>query len=145
MNAIDLAEELFKIHTHAYLHFGNEETEIVYREKDIVELLKKLGHPEPDFEGYGKKCDRELLSPPGDTIKEMLEERGWSIADFTKKLQGPLSLNADEWNLKKVSNLLKGNLPIDKFIAEDLERVLNVPKEFWLNRQKDYSEKLAKL
>ncbi len=49
LTAKQLAEELFKIHTHAELVNDQDSGQIVYKEKDIINLLIKLGYPEPDF------------------------------------------------------------------------------------------------
>lgn len=56
------AHELLKIHTHAnmLLKFENMDdegklldnpSEIIYREKDVIALLVKLGHEAPVFDG----------------------------------------------------------------------------------------------
>lgn len=146
LNPIELAGWLFNIHEHAEGLFEENPEQIVYREKDIIELLKKLGYPEPDFEGYDKQCQKELLSCPGDTIKESLLEMGISKAEFTKKLKGTFDVHAKWfWNLEHVNELLEGKLEIGDYIAEDLERVLGVPKHFWLERERLYREKLEGL
>ncbi|MEO6302528.1 MAG: hypothetical protein ABIP51_05090 [Bacteroidia bacterium] len=45
----ELGEKLFLIHTHAEIVFDQNPNQIVYREKDIIELLKELGFTEPKF------------------------------------------------------------------------------------------------
>lgn len=141
LTAIELAEELFKIHHH-YDELTNKE--IYYKEVDIIALFKKLGYPEPDFDGYGNKAERELLSCPGDTIIETLKATNISVRKFRHRMN-----NSDDyekyWTADDIDRLLKGDLEINDKIAADLERVLGVPKQFWLNREKHYREKLAKL
>lgn len=147
ITAIELAGELFKIHTHAAGVSDKNRFDIVYREKDIIELLKKLGYPEPDFEGYDIQCQKELLSPPGATIWETLRAKKIKISEFRLMLaNNPNSPHRALWDMKiRVNQLLCGELPIDEAIAEDLERVLDVPKHFWLEREKLYREKLEGL
>lgn len=142
LTAIELAEELFKIH-HYEKFEGKAEYEIVYKEADIIALLQKLGLPAPDWEHFGKLMERELLSCPGDTIRETLKIRGISLKEFQKQL---IDVNAGGfWTVHNVIDLISGELKIDDAIATELEHVLNVPKQFWLNLEQLYREKLAKI
>jgi hypothetical protein len=43
----EVAERLFELHTHAEIVNDQEPGQIVYREKDVISLLKYLGLPEP--------------------------------------------------------------------------------------------------
>lgn len=145
LTAIELAEELFKIHTHAELL--NDPEEIVYRQEDILKLFKKLGYPQPDYEGYSNKVEWEILSPPGETVWDLLREKGIKVSDFREMLCETTDPHVRLFWSKKLSvnKLLCGDLAIDDAIASDLERVLGIDKQFWLNREKNYREKLAKL
>lgn len=80
LTPIQLAKELFKIHHHVKFE-GSDKEEIVYKEAELIELLNYLGYPSPDFDGYGKKCEKELISCPGDTIKETLDEKEYGMAE----------------------------------------------------------------
>jgi len=44
-----LGKLLFDIHTHAEIVSDENSDQIVYREKDVIELLIDLGHDKPDF------------------------------------------------------------------------------------------------
>lgn len=55
LSAIELAEELFKIHIHAELVTP---AGIVYKEEDLIKFLKRLGYPEPDWEGNVEKMNK---------------------------------------------------------------------------------------
>lgn len=76
------------------------------------------------------------ISPPGDTMSDLLEERGWSRVDFAKRLGV---------TPKHVNELLKGRAPIHAEQALLLSRVLGSTPEFWLQREANYRAGLARL
>lgn len=69
MNGIQIAELLFKYHSHAdmLMKFEKEDKDaeenlddpsaVIYPEENVIELLMELGYPEPDWEGYAKQCE----------------------------------------------------------------------------------------
>ena len=69
------------------------------------------------------------LSPPGDTIGDLLEERNWSKQELAKRL---------ECTPEQVTELLKGAAPIHTQLALELSRVLGSTPEFWLSREVRY-------
>ncbi len=71
----------------------------------------------------------DWISPPGDTILDLLEERGWAFAYFAERLG--LSLDC-------VSGLLDGTVRITEGIAIKLESTLGSTAQFWLNRESQY-------
>lgn len=78
----------------------------------------------------------ELLSPPGDTIKETMQEMGIDLPIFTAAMELPV---------KVCLELLTGTTLITPEIAAKLHKVFNVEAQFWLNRERDYRGKLAAL
>ena len=72
-------------------------------------------------------------SPPGDTISDIMEERG--ISRF--KLGCLLKLRE-----QSVSDLLSGNCPIDNDMAFRLSEVLGSTPDFWDNREQIYRREL---
>ncbi len=74
--------------------------------------------------------------PPGESIKEQLEYRGMSLREFSCRM---------DMSKKLSIKLLNGDIPINIDIAKRLERVLGVPKSFWINLEKIYKEDLAKV
>ncbi len=72
--------------------------------------------------------------PPGDFIREELEERGWRQGDFAKILGWPVSA---------VSELISAKRSITVTTAKKLEEALGVPAETWLNLETQYQ--LAKV
>lgn len=77
--------------------------------------------------------ERELLSCPGDTIEETMQ--AMNIPDTV--MAGKLGVD-----LIHFQGLIKGRDPITEGIASRLEKITNVPTEFWINREKNYREKL---
>lgn len=67
-----------------------------------------------------------IFDPPGELLREELEERGISQTVFAKKL------NIHQPHL---SDLLKGKRRISASIALKLEKELGISAEFWLNLQ----------
>ena len=78
----------------------------------------------------------DWVSPPGDTIHDLMTERDWSQAELARRLGvSPKHLN----------QLVKGKAPITEDTALRLERVLGSTANFWLNRETKYREQLARL
>lgn len=75
------------------------------------------------------------VSPPGETLDEILEERGISQKDISLKLG-----RSD----KNISEVINGKAPITPELALDLEKVLGTPASFWNNREANYREWLAR-
>jgi len=82
-----------------------------------------------------QKFTPNWLSPPGDTIADILEERDWTQVEFAKRM----GLSKKQTNL-----LLNGKAPITCETALKLESVLGSTAKFWLNREVQYRENLAR-
>lgn len=82
-----------------------------------------------------KELKISLLSPPGDTLREHLEYIGLSVCKLSEKIEIPL---------ETINRIIAGSEPITPFYAQKLEQALGIPSIFWLNREKEYSEKLNK-
>lgn len=76
----------------------------------------------------------DWISPPGDTIADLIEERGWSQVDLAKRLG---------FTTKHVSLLINGKAPITEETALKLESVLGGSASFWLSREAQYRAKIA--
>lgn len=76
----------------------------------------------------------DWASPPGDTIKDMLEER--SMKDLARKL----NLTPEQ-----MDDLMKGALPLTEGIAINLVRNLGGSVQFWRNRESNYRSDLIRL
>lgn len=77
----------------------------------------------------------DWVSVPGDTIADLLEERGWTQAELAKRTG---------FTKKHINLLIKGNAPIYEDTALKLERVLGGTARFWLARETQYREILAR-
>lgn len=77
----------------------------------------------------------DWLSPPGDTIADLLDERSWTQAEFAVRLGT---------SRKFVNQLVAGEASINETTALRLERVLGSTTRFWLSREADYRAALAK-
>ena len=69
------------------------------------------------------------ISPPGDTILDITEERGWTIEQLSQQLN---------YTIEYTNQLIGGEALIDKDVAIRLEQVLGSTSSFWLNRELQY-------
>jgi len=79
---------------------------------------------------------KQVLSPPGDTLQETLDEIGMSQAELAERMGRPK---------EKINDIIKGREPISTATAFQLEKVLGIPASFWLNREKEYRRRLYEL
>lgn len=78
----------------------------------------------------------DWVSPPGETIADLLDERGWTQAELAGRLG---------YTPKHLNQLVKGKVPLSEDAALRLERVLGGEAGFWLAREARYRERLARL
>lgn len=69
------------------------------------------------------------ISPPGDTIKDILEEQNITMTKFALQMGSSIEI---------INDLIVGHKSINQKIASKLEINLGVPEEFWLTREKQY-------
>jgi plasmid maintenance system antidote protein VapI len=86
-----------------------------------------------DYKGYLFMSEEPVA--PGETIAEMLADRGLSQADFALLLGR---------STKNVNQLVSGIAPITHDLAIDLERVLGTPAAFWNAAEARYRDLLAR-
>lgn len=77
----------------------------------------------------------DVVSPPGETLADALEERGMTQADLADRTGRPR---------KTINEIVKGKASITADTALQLESVLGIPASFWTNRQRAYDEYLAR-
>ena len=75
------------------------------------------------------------VSPPGDTLAEIIEELGITQAELARRMGRPLN---------PVNEMILGVKEITEDTALELERVLGTPAQFWLAREAKYREFLAR-
>ena len=78
----------------------------------------------------------DWASPPGDTILDLLEEFGWTQEEFARRIC---------YSLEHTNRLISGDAPITEDAALRLSSVLGSNEEFWLKREAQYRDDLARL
>ena len=78
----------------------------------------------------------DWVSPPGDTILDLLEERSWTQQQLADRLG---------YSLKHVNQLIKAKVPLTEDAAIRLQNVLGASVGFWLTREAQYRERVAVL
>lgn len=76
----------------------------------------------------------DSITPPGDTLFELLQEKGMSQAELAERTGRPR---------KTINEIIKGKTAITPETAIQFERVLGAPASFWNNRESIYREWLA--
>ena len=82
------------------------------------------------------KVERELLSPPGDDIPEIIESIKMNRIQLAELLEETIS---------EVNNLITGEGVVTSNIALKLQKILGVDAQFWLNREMNYRTKLIRI
>jgi HTH-type transcriptional regulator / antitoxin HigA len=75
------------------------------------------------------------VSPPGETLADILDEHGMTQADLARRVG-----HAE----KTISEIINGKAPITPEMAVKLEMVLGAPAHFWNMRQTHYEEYMAR-
>lgn len=75
------------------------------------------------------------VSAPGETLRDLLEERGMTQADLVERTGRPV---------KTINEIVQGKTAITPETALQLERVTGVPAEFWNQREANYRAYLAR-
>jgi HTH-type transcriptional regulator/antitoxin HigA len=87
----------------------------------VVTIMTRISPPfTPDW-----------VSPPGDTILDLLEERGWKQAELAARTG---------YTTKHIGLLINGKASITDETAIRLERVIGSTARFWLAREGQYRE-----
>jgi HTH-type transcriptional regulator/antitoxin HigA len=82
-----------------------------------------------------ERLEGDWVSPPGDTIADALVELGMTQSEFAERT----GLSREH-----VNGLIRGSVAITADTALKLEAVLGAPSSFWLRREMDYREDLAR-
>ncbi|MCB9689725.1 MAG: helix-turn-helix domain-containing protein [Alphaproteobacteria bacterium] len=77
----------------------------------------------------------DWVSPPGETIEDLLEERGWTQAEFAERIG---------FTRKHVNDLVKGRASITPDTGSRLATVFGGPVQFWLTREAQYQAALER-
>ncbi|NFD93379.1 HigA family addiction module antitoxin [Clostridium sporogenes] len=74
--------------------------------------------------------------PPGETIKDFLEELGMTQKELSKRMC---------LSEKHLSQIINGIAEISRDVAERLENIFGVKARFWINLENDYRDALGKV
>lgn len=77
----------------------------------------------------------DRVSPPGDTLREVLHERGLTQSELATRMGRPQ---------KTISEIMNGKAAITVDTALQLELVLGIPASFWNAREQHYRQHLAR-
>jgi HTH-type transcriptional regulator/antitoxin HigA len=77
----------------------------------------------------------DSVSAPGETLEEILEMRGMSQAELADRTGRPK---------KTINEIIRGKAAITAETALQLEKVLGIPAAFWITREQNYRESLAR-
>lgn len=78
----------------------------------------------------------DWVLPPGESILDLAEERGWTQAELALRLG---------YSEKHISQLINGKVPLSVDAAQRLERVLGSTMDFWLALEANYQKHKARL
>jgi HTH-type transcriptional regulator/antitoxin HigA len=77
----------------------------------------------------------DFVSPPGDTILELLEERGMTQSELAQRMGRPI---------KTINEIVHGKAMLTPETALQLEKVFGTPARLWLELEHNYREHLAR-
>ena len=76
-----------------------------------------------------------VVTPPGDTLKEALDEIGMTQAELARRMGRPK---------KTINEIIRGKAAITHETALQLERVLDIPAHFWRAMEENYQQHLLR-
>lgn len=79
--------------------------------------------------------DPDFVSPPGGSLEDLLEEREMTQAELATRTG---------LSKKTVNEIINGKAAISADSAQKLELALGVPSSFWLSRETQYRDHIAK-
>ncbi len=96
---------------------------------DGMTVGEVLSHP-----GYLHEPD--WCTFPGETLEDVIEDSNFSYAEFASRCG---------LSLRVISGVAKGEMAITEKIAKGLAKGTGVSSDFWLNRERNYQERKARL
>jgi HTH-type transcriptional regulator/antitoxin HigA len=77
----------------------------------------------------------DTVSAPGETLEDVLQSRAMSQAEFAERTGRPK---------KTINEIVRGKAAITAETALQFERVLGIPAAFWMSREQNYQEAVAR-
>ena len=107
------------------------------KERELLNWALIFLHPNiPELLAQPEPFSPDWVSPPGETIVDLIEEKDWTQAELAQRLG---------YTTKHLNQLIKGKAALTEDAALRLERVLGSTANFWLNREVKYREHLARI
>jgi addiction module HigA family antidote len=75
----------------------------------------------------------DFVSPPGETLAEILEERNMSQSELAQRMGRPK---------KTINEIIKGKAKITIDTSLQIQLALGTPASFWIERERLYRESL---
>jgi addiction module HigA family antidote len=75
----------------------------------------------------------DFISPPGETLAEILEEKNMSQSELAQRMGRPK---------KTINEIIKGKAEITIDTSLQIQLVLGTPASFWIERERLYRESL---
>ncbi len=85
---------------------------------------------------YTQPFEPNWASKPWNTIRDIIQEREWSLDEFIEKM-------GIDWNI--FGALYGGSLVIDEPLAQKLKTVLGASVQFWIDRDLQYRASLERI
>lgn len=79
---------------------------------------------------------RELVSCPGDTLAEHLEFTGITLEELADRMGRPE---------QSINDIIQGSAQLTPETALQLERIVGIPADFWMNLERNYRLRLAEI
>ena len=102
---------------------------------DINPPNEDTARPEDTEHAHGEPLRPDWVSPPGETIEDLLEERRWTQAALAERTG---------LTRKHINDLLRGRAHISADTAARLDKVLGGTPSFWLEREAQYRAVLGR-
>jgi addiction module HigA family antidote len=80
------------------------------------------------------KYTPDFVSPPGETLAEILEEKNMSQSELAQRMGRPK---------KTINEIIKGKAKITIDTSLQIQLVLGTPASFWIGRERLYRESLV--
>src|SRR5688572_8113620 len=77
----------------------------------------------------------ETITAPGETVAELLEERGMTETELAQRMGRPV---------KTIDEIIHGKAPLSQRQRFNWSRFFGVPAEYWLNHEAKYRASLLR-
>lgn len=130
--AILIAALLFPRHTHVGQLIDGDPHEIVYTEKDVIDLLLRLGYPKPDFDNLKEGDIAELHKLPVIDKDGLLRFSNTPMMQLRKFIENEAQFHSDGQTVHS------GNQEMKKGMVHSCKQMLAVLENHYLEIEAGY-------